>query len=155
MTRVRMSRPNSSVPKGWARLGGWKRRRIWSLTGSSGASTGAATATSAKPTMMTSPSNVVRTVSSWRTVASRYRRPGRAVASPRSLTSPCAPVTTLIADSSIPDARIDRDVGDVGEEIDDQVDDRRDEDRSLGDRCVAVADPLDRKLTHPRVREDV
>src|SRR5262249_26821754 len=113
------------------------------------------TATSAKPTMMTSPSNVVRTVSSWRTAASRYRRRGRAVASPRSLTSPCAPVTTLIADSSIPDARIDRDVGDVGEEIDDQVDDRRDEDRSLGDRCVAVADPLDRKLAHPRVREDV
>src|SRR5207249_10680610 len=54
MTRLRMSRPKSSVPSGWFRLGAFKRSLDFILMGSYGASAGARTAV-ATSTRMTSP----------------------------------------------------------------------------------------------------
>ena len=54
--RERMSRPSSSVPKRWARLGEARRLARLSVVGSEGASQGASRAASVKPRSRANPS---------------------------------------------------------------------------------------------------
>src|SRR3984893_2505144 len=56
MTRLRMSRPKSSVPSGWLRLGACRRSLDLTLMGSYGASTGARRAVATRPRMSRPPS---------------------------------------------------------------------------------------------------
>src|ERR1700674_2710447 len=55
MTRLRMSRPKSSVPSRWLRLGACRRSADFILMGSYGASTGARRAVATRPRMSRPP----------------------------------------------------------------------------------------------------
>src|SRR5829696_4913239 len=146
-----MSRPNSSVPKGWTGLGGKKRSVMASLTGSYGVRWGPTTAANISPTMMSNPISVVRTVTIWRNVVRRTPRCDRTAARSGGVRAGATRATA----ESVADTGIDHDAGNIGQQIDAKVDQRRNEHRPLRDRQITIADGLDGELTHARIGKDI
>src|SRR5512146_2027492 len=67
MTRLRMSRPRLSVPKGWAHDGPWSRKRGWGASGLWGEIVGPITARTARAATRASPTSAVLFALSCRT----------------------------------------------------------------------------------------
>src|SRR5690348_16426328 len=137
MTRASRSRPSASVPRRCAAEGGARRasRLIWA--GSASGSSGAAIA---RPTTTAIHSN-----------ASQKTKPSRRPPRPMA-----APVSTISVASSaaMADARIERGVEQVDEEIDDDEGDGDEQHAALQHDEVARVDALDQQAPDAGQRED-
>src|SRR5690242_3023134 len=141
ITRLSTSRPTLSVPSQCARPGRASALpRSWA-TGSYGASTGAATAT---------------TIATIRTAApngARRARAARRTASQRRSRTPGSSRATS-ADSANPDSGIDPAIEEIDGQIGDDEAERDEENDALDERVVACKHGVDDETTHARERED-
>src|SRR3989454_5296584 len=112
MTRLRTSRPMSSVPKGWARLGADSRISGWGASGSYGATTSANVAVSASSTMI--PADATPSGLRLSAVTSSPSQPW-----PSATGSPANVEVRAMAKggSVVPDARIEPRVHEVDHEV--------------------------------------
>src|SRR6058998_1003480 len=137
MTRLRMSRPKSSVPSGWFRLGACRRSVDFILMGSWGASTGASRAVA---------------------MSTKMSRPPSAPSGLPRTTRKTVPTALVLEDMlgrlSEPDPRIEEAVNDVDGQV--QDDDARGQEQvdALDDRVVAPGDGIEQELPHAREDED-
>src|SRR4029453_13805697 len=127
MTRLRMSRPKSSVPSGWFQLGACRRSLDFILMGSCGASAGARSAVA---------------------TSTRMRRPPRAPSGLRRITW-----NTRIVLSE-PDPGIEERVDHVDHQV--EHDDARGQKQvdALDDGVVTPGDGVEQKLPHAGHDED-
>src|SRR5262249_35489747 len=135
ISRLRMSRPNWSVPSQWAWLGVCRRSRIATRSGSWGAIRGARHATSTSAARQAAPAGEAPSRRR-RRQASDWTR-GRA----RSI-------------SGVLDARVDHRVHEVGEQVDGDERHRADQDGALHEGEVAGEDRGDRETAEARPAED-
>src|SRR5215204_1661597 len=139
--RLRMSRPNSSVPNGLAAEGGRSRCPMFWRSGLRGASSGAAMAASSSSATIARPS----VSGQRRRIQTRMppRRPWRAATRPAG-TSAVAAVGVVVTSATTrlrqPDARVQDRIEQVHEQVDDDERRRDQEDDPGGDLIVAVED---------------
>src|SRR2546430_13525138 len=129
MTRERVSRPTWSVPKKACASGGLFIRRKFVLSGSAGATQGAAIAIA----MMSTPTTPPAAESGWRQ-AKRASSPGM----------------ERWSGSGIADARIEPRVAQVDQEVDQHEDDGVEQDEVLNHDDVALDERDDEGATQPR-----
>src|SRR6476646_7318271 len=147
MTRTRVSRPRSSVPNQWDADGGWRTEVQLCAIASYGLNNGAKTASAIKNATMTSPKTALLRRKSRRTA----RRSGVSGTSFAAINL----LLTAMSAMSRTQSRIDEDVGDVGKQIEHDVDRRRDEYDALYHRVVAIEDGVDDQLAEARNRENL
>src|SRR5690606_24396700 len=119
-TRVRVSRPRSSVPNGWAGDGPSKRRRRFVVAGSYGEGPARRTATTMRASVMTS------------AMARRWRRKRRHDSDSAGLSL----IGTARSLSLVLDPRVEQTVGDVRQEVPEHDKDRREHDDGHEHRVV-------------------
>src|SRR6266571_2543288 len=142
MTREKMSRPNSSVPKRCARDGASSWLVNACSTGSNGASTGAKTAAVTTPATIAAPATKLLCANSRRHERAAKRRGVRRTTVP------------AVAISLVPDARIQIDVEHVDEQVGHDKDRRRDEHHPLHHGVVPRQHAGDGQPPQPRQRKD-
>src|SRR6185369_976813 len=147
MTRTRVSRPRSSVPNQWDADGGWRTEVQLCAIGSYGLNNGAKTASTIKNATMANPKTALLRRKSRR----KARRSGVSATSFAAINL----VLTAMSAMSRTQSRIDKDVGDVGEQIEHDVDGRCDEYDALHHRVVAIEDGVDDQLAEARNRENL
>src|SRR5262249_10910674 len=151
MIRLSTSRPMSSVPNGWARLGAESRISGWGSSGSYGASTSAKIAISTITT-----SSAAETAPSGFFLIVRQRDWSRPMlAAPGSSNVTTCAGTVAIRASLVPDPRVKPRVSQVDEEIQRDQSRRDEHDVGLHHRIVAVEDRLHREPAHAGQREDL
>src|SRR5215510_14648237 len=128
-TRLSMSRPYWSLPSTKRAPGGWSASRGAVLIGSRGLNRGAITASTARRPRTPSPTAAPRCRTS------RRSAPGR-------------------RPSAVSDARVQDGIGQVHQQVDDDVGGRDEEDRALHQREVLVQDPADDEPAEARPAED-
>src|SRR5687767_11947171 len=141
-----MSRPNSSAPRRNLAPGGARFSMRLCLAGSRGASHGASAAAPSSAATSTRP-----------TTASRFRRncrQARLPGAPSASRGAAAIATAWLAISALSgDARVERAVGEVHEEVDEDEGQREDQHRTLEKHVVAREDRLDHEAAEPRPGE--
>src|SRR5436190_10274851 len=150
MIRLRTSRPMSSVPNGWARLGADSRISGWVSSGSKGASTSAKIAVKtimARRAAEAAPSGLRFIVA--QSACSRWTL---ALGSSNVATRTG---TVAINASLVADPRVEPRVGEIDEQV--QRDERRRHQHHVGlhDRIIAVQNRLDGEPAHSGEREDL
>src|SRR2546425_188974 len=149
MTRLRTSRPMSSVPKGWARLGADSRISGWGASGSYGATTSANVAVSASSTMI--PADATPSGLRLSAVTSSPSQPW-----PSATGSPANVEVRAMAKggSVVPDARIEPRVHEVDHEVEAHQRAGHEHDVGLHDGIIPEQNRLDGQAAHPGQRED-
>src|SRR4030095_6343538 len=137
MTRLRMSRPKSSVPSGWLRLGACRRSADFILTGSWGASTGASSAVATSTKISRAP-----------------RAPRGLVRMTRTALATNPARDDMVRLLSEPDAWVEEAVDHVDHEV--QHDDAGGQEQvdALDDRVVTPGDGVEQELPHAGQDED-
>src|SRR5678815_3900949 len=137
MTRLRMSRPKSSVPSGWLRLGACRRSVDFILTGSWGASTGANSAVTTRTRMSRPP-----------------RAPSGLLRMIRNTLATEPTVLVMLRFLSKPDAWIEEAVHHVDHEV--QHDDAGGQEQvdALDDGVVTPGDGVEQEFPHAGEDED-
>src|SRR5438445_1694616 len=154
-TRLKTSRPNSSVPMRCAELGASRSMRKSWCTGSYGLTCPAKTASRAKSTRRPAPNIPVPERRKRRRAAAHCDGAAR----PRPSRGDRIVVALAPATSAVPDARIEHRVHEVDDEADHRHEERDDDDRPLHDRVIARGDrvqhvPSDADATEDRLGED-
>src|SRR2546422_5807243 len=149
MTRLRTSRPMSSVPKGWARLGADSRISGWGASGSYGATTSANVAVSASSTMI--PADATPSGLRLSAVTSSPSQPW-----PSATGSPANVEVRAMAKggSVVPDARIEPRVHEVDHEVEAHQRASHEHDVGLHDGIIPEQNRLHGQAAHPGQRED-
>src|SRR5215475_1394962 len=150
MSRLSTSRPNSSLPSGWAALGGASERSGFGSSGSYGAMSGATTATTTKRARIPPPIRMRRF---------RRRRPPDLVSPILDLLLPrlaCAVLCSVaISGPTVPDARVEIRIEQVDEQVDQHECQRDDQHDTLHHRVVAAVRGRDQQGAHSWPGEDV
>src|SRR5450631_357834 len=139
-TRVKMSRPNMSVPNQNASEGGRKRKRTRIAEGSTGEISGASRAANISTRMMQKPIMKER----WRSRRCQMPWPRGAVIT---VASDPAPVSVMTH------SRISQGVKNIDDQIDHNEGEAQDQHGALHQRIVAGHDRLDHHAADPRQRE--
>src|SRR2546426_6712709 len=149
MTRLRTSRPMSSVPNGWARLGADSRISGWGASGSYGATTSANVAVSARSTMSpaeTTPSGL------------RLSAPTSSPSQPWLSAAGCPANVELRAmatgGSAIANTRVEPRVREVHHEVQGHQRAGHEHDVGLHHGIIPEQDRLHGQASHPGQRED-
>src|SRR6185503_4610436 len=137
MTRLRMSRPKSSVPSGWFRLGDCRRSVDFILMGSCGASSGARSAVATSTRMSRPP-----------------RTPSGLLRITRNTRASEPVLNDMRKRLAEPDPRVEEAVDHVDHQI--QNDDARGQEQvdALDDRVVAPGDGVEQELADTGQDED-
>src|SRR5215218_5245463 len=153
MTRLNTSRPASSVPSRYLSDGPCRRTTGSMNVGSWGARTGASRATSTNPRMITALTNATGFSSR---VRSQYQREDGEMPASGDRPRRTERAESVDAESvaAIANPRVEEDVEDVDQEIDQHVDASDRHHRPLDQRIVAPADTLDDEPPHAGDRED-
>src|SRR5271165_1442826 len=140
MRRENTSRPTSSVPNQCASEGALRTVAQLCAVGSYGAMTGASKARSANSTMSSSPKTAALRMNRRRTARTR----GLSAFSVRAVRNRSS--SPVVSPMSGPQPRIDQNAGDVGQQIEHDVDRRRHQDDALDDGIIAVEHGIDDQL---------
>src|SRR5215217_3143192 len=148
-----MSRPEPSVPKTWAALGGLRRWPMFERFAESGTATRPATAATTTSAISTSPSSAPfwrlsePNVSRQKVLGARGARPDARIGEAGASTSAVAAVSGLVGPdvSVIAHSRVHEAVQDVGEQVDHDDPGQQDRDQRLRERIVAREDRVDQE----------
>src|SRR3990170_505171 len=136
--RVNRSRPRTSVPSQWRRLGGWSPSPGFITSGSYGVSSGATTAASTSATRITPPTVAPRERRSLRNTSRQGERAARPPTAGGSLEA---------------DAGIEVRIREVNQQVDDDVDHGDEQHCTLHEREVLVRNRVDEQLADAGPRE--
>src|SRR5258708_6542717 len=147
MMRASTSRPISSVPNQCARLGGLRTNDQFVAIGSYGLISGAKTAMATKNSTTTAPTMAPRRLTRRRTA----RRQGCDSGVAAAVVSIAVAVMTV----SRAQPRVDEEIGDIGEQVEEDIRGRGEQDDALHHGVVAIEHRVDDKLAEAGDREDL